>query len=235
MSFYYNADEDLTFIVTKDGEEISKHEKNRFGYYKSVRTPKQGFEGRLTQNGNIYEFNLEVALDAANAGFFQFLVEGENDTLIDDRALLLIKNKGEPITFINGQPAFQSSTQTGINKISLESGFSNSSIYYTLDGSLPSFESALYEGPFNLDRTCTIRALAYNEDFSSTAEADPVILSVLPERTLQISGNFGMGTFELKPNKSTYIDGEVVSIIFIAKPGYQFNGVQGVSRLDRRS
>ncbi len=36
-------------------------------------------------------------------------------------------------------------------------------IYYTLDGSEPNEASTLYEGPFPLERSATIRAIAYNE------------------------------------------------------------------------
>jgi hypothetical protein len=49
-------------------------------------------------------------------------------------------------------------------------------IYYTTDGSEPTVESALYTGPFVVDKNCTIKAIAvrtnyYNSDIS-TAQVD---------------------------------------------------------------
>ena len=52
------------------------------------------------------------------------------------------------------------------------------SVYYTLDGTEPSQESTLYTAPFSVSETCTVKAIAYDQDdnASSIAAAEFTIL-----------------------------------------------------------
>ena len=47
--------------------------------------------------------------------------------------------------------------------VTLRTLYNDRPIYYTLDGSEPTASSTLYEGPFPLERSATIRAITYNE------------------------------------------------------------------------
>ena len=52
------------------------------------------------------------------------------------------------------------------------------SVYYTLDGTEPSLESTLYTAPFTVSETCTVKAIAYDQEdnASSIAAAEFTIL-----------------------------------------------------------
>ena len=78
-------------------------------------------------------------------------------------------------------------------EITLSTSFEGGAIFYTLDGSEPSFESALYDEPFTVSKTTGIRAVAYKEDFSELAEADPVFINIVPNYNLNVSVE-GQGT-----------------------------------------
>ena len=47
--------------------------------------------------------------------------------------------------------------------VTLRTLYNDRPIYYTLDGSEPSASSTLYDGPFPLERSATIKAISYNE------------------------------------------------------------------------
>lgn len=50
-----------------------------------------------------------------------------------------------------------------IPMVQLRTLYNDRPVYYTLDGSEPTASSTLYEGPFPLERSATIKAIAYNE------------------------------------------------------------------------
>ena len=54
-------------------------------------------------------------------------------------------------------------TENGFPMVSLRTLYGDRPIYYTLDGSEPNQGSILYTGPFPLERSATIKAIAYNE------------------------------------------------------------------------
>ena len=76
-----------------------------------------------------------------------------------------------------GETQFEESTQVSM---SAESG---ASIYYTLDGSVPSAESTLYSAPITLTDTTTVKAIAIKDGVSSSVTS----------RTYTKGGNAGGG------------------------------------------
>ena len=76
-----------------------------------------------------------------------------------------------------GETQFEESTQVSM---SAESG---ASIYYTLDGSVPTAESTLYSAPITLSDTTTVKAIAIKDGVSSSVTS----------RTYTKGGNAGGG------------------------------------------
>lgn len=72
------------------------------------------------------------------------------------------------------EPIITTQTATGGIEISM-SADDNAKIYYTTDGSTPSPQSQIYDKPFTVLQTCTIRAVAayqFNGSRSNTVQAD---------------------------------------------------------------
>ena len=79
-----------------------------------------------------------------------------------------------------GETQFEESTQVSM---SAEAG---ATIHYTLDGSTPTAESTLYEGPITLSETTTVKAIAIKDGVSSSVTS----------RTYTKGGNAGGGDGE---------------------------------------
>ena len=62
--------------------------------------------------------------------------------------------------------------------VALRTIYDDRDIYYTLDGSEPTASSTLYEGPFPLERSATIRAITYN-DYGEGVISEQYLLSHL--------------------------------------------------------
>ena len=80
----------------------------------------------------------------------------------------------------SGNTQFEESTQVTM------SGPTGSEIHYTLDGTVPTAESTLYEGPITLSETTTVKAIAIKDGVSSSVTS----------RTYTKGGNAGGGDGE---------------------------------------
>lgn len=64
----------------------------------------------------------------------------------------------------------------GIQEVSMTASEASSQIYYTLDGSEPTMQSTLYEGPFNIDTSLQVNAKAYKPGYSGATSRASYIL-----------------------------------------------------------
>ena len=117
-------------------------------------------------------FNASVASLAAGLHQLGFRAEdaSSNWSTIN---WLPVQVPGTPLVLLNGQ--FYSNnvviTTNGASyQVTLTSAYPNSTIFYTTDGSDPN-GGATYSGPFNVAAPFSIRAIAYSQDFSQSAEA----------------------------------------------------------------
>jgi hypothetical protein len=129
---------------------------------------------------------------------------------------------GMPAVFVDG--AFVSGgsvAREGSARISLLTTFTNGSILYTLDGSTPAYFSSPYSGPWTMNRSATIRALAYDATFTQSWEADPVHVVITPTYPLVVS-SAGGGTVTLAPFNTLFPSNTMVALRAVPAPGWSF-------------
>jgi hypothetical protein len=85
---------------------------------------------------------------------------------------------GAPVVFVNGYAIAASATQTNAAAIELQTSLPNGLIFFTLDGSSPQ-SGQLYTGPFSINESVALRAVAYSADFAMSAETGPVAVSIV--------------------------------------------------------
>jgi hypothetical protein len=105
--------------------------------------------------------------------------------------------------------------------IQLTNVYKNGDIFYTLDGSAPSFMSYYYNGPFILTQSATLRALGYSPDFFQSAESDPVSIVIVPAYTLTATTPGG-GSVTLSPPGGIYVSNSLVTVTATAANGWTF-------------
>jgi hypothetical protein len=133
---------------------------------------------------------------------------------------------GAPLVLVNQDPGYEFNfTNSPTIEVSMSTTFATGRIHYTLDGSAPTTNSARYLAPFRVQRTATIRAIAYGLDGSS-GEADPVRVNVWETYTLLLISTPG-GSVRAEPAAASYPSNSVVSLLAVAEPGWQFVGWTG--------
>ena len=73
----------------------------------------------------------------------------------------------------------------------------NATVYYTLDGSLPTTNSFLYSGPFVLTNTATVNANAFEATFNNSVATNNVFV-IVPALYFTAPGAFGDGGFQVQ-------------------------------------
>ena len=96
-------------------------------------------------------------------------------------------------------------------QVAMSTTFSvGASIYYTLDGSAPDYTKTFYSGSFALTHSATIRAVAYNQPFTASAEAAPITVQMFGAAT------DGGGSVSLSPAPGSGFDGYVTNTLVTA-------------------
>ena len=118
--------------------------------------------------------------------------------------------------------------KTESTTVSFFTHFKGDEIFYTLDGSKPTFTSTPYTAPFQLAESATIRAIAYSADFTSSLEAEPVKFRLLTTYSLNV-GTSGGGVAIIDPPDGPYVEGSEVTLTAKAEGDWKFIGWQGDS------
>ncbi|MDA7676474.1 leucine-rich repeat protein [bacterium] len=105
--------------------------------------------------------------------------------------------------------------------VSLFTHFPEGKIFYTLDGTKPTFTSTPYTAPFQLTESVTIQAIAYAASFTKPVEAGPATLRILQAHLLSL-GSAGGGTTNLGATDRLYPEGTEVTLTAKPEAGWQF-------------
>jgi hypothetical protein len=124
--------------------------------------------------------------------------------------------------FANGQLLTNSQYSFGSSAtIQLRNVYTNGDVFYTLNGSAPTFQSTLYTGSFTISNNVILRALGYSADFFEYGELDPIAISIVPNYTLSVSTPGG-GTVSVSPTNTLYPSGSVVTLTATPATGWAF-------------
>lgn len=126
---------------------------------------------------------------------------------------------GTPAVFAAGQFVLGNVAKRGPVQISLQTSFVGGTMLYSLDGSDPRTSPRLYTGPFTVQESALLRAVAYNSAFSASVEMDPRQISILPVLTVSTTGG---GTVSIAPPSGPYFSNSVAQITAQPGPGCTF-------------
>jgi hypothetical protein len=135
---------------------------------------------------------------------------------------------GTPAVFVDGQFATGAVVQAAsdIAQVTMLTTFPNGRIFFTVDGSAPSLFSRVYTAPFTLQRTTIIRARAWDANFVTSVEADPLTIFIEPFYALS-AATAGGGVVLASPGNPGYRRGTSVTLTATPEPGWNFLGWLG--------
>jgi hypothetical protein len=106
-------------------------------------------------------------------------------------------------------------------QVRLQPFYTNSLIYYTLDGTEPSFISTEYTRPFTLAASATVRAISYRADFLESTGSPAIEVQIVPDVVLT-NETLGGGIVQFDPPGPVYSSNTVVSMTAMPGPGWLF-------------
>lgn len=111
--------------------------------------------------------------------------------------------------------------RTNAPVVRIQSFITNAAVFYTLDGSEPSFISSEYTGPFPVNASGTLRAIAYSSDFSTSSLSPAVELQIIPDVVLT-NLTPGGGVVQFDPAGAVYPSNSMVRVTAVPAAGWQF-------------
>jgi hypothetical protein len=187
-----------------------------------------GSAGGLNYQWQFNGTNLPLATNSALAlpsvslnqeGSYQVVVTGTYGSVTSSPAMLEVR----PI-FVSANGSLLTGTNytfIGPTTISLVTGFTNGSIYYTLNGSQPSFSTAYYPSPITVRQSGLLQAVAYSADFSQYGAMPPIAITIIPVYGINYLPSFG-GSVSASPSNSPYVTGSLVNLQATPNEGWMF-------------
>lgn len=127
---------------------------------------------------------------------------------------------GMPAIFVDEVFTVESSASVrAATTVLLHTTFPNGTILFTLDGSEPDFSSRIYYGPFPVKESVTLRAIAYNADFTQAVPSDPVEIVILPTLSTSTAGG---GSVAMDPPDGAYLGDGTATVTAMPAPGWTF-------------
>ncbi len=156
----------------------------------------------------------------SDGGLYSVTVSNDLGVVVSSNALLVVTAFGAPVVRADDEVVVGTVTRTASTTLTLATAFPQGYIFYTLDGSAPTFSAPLYAGPFTISNTVVVRALALSSDFSQQAEAPAVTIFVLLYSVQVTSGGGGVAT--VFPVQSYYTSNSLVTFTATPNGGWSF-------------
>ncbi len=190
-------------------------------------TPPLSYQWQLNTTNILGATNSSLVLSnaqAAHVGSYTVVVSNSVNSVTSAPANLkviyvLAFGNGQPLT--NSQHSFVDSVS-----IQLQTLLTNGTLFYTLDGSTPSFASPQYLGPFQVNQSSFLRVVTYSADFFQFYEADAIALIIIPTYTITATTPGG-GSISFNPTNSSYASNTLVTVTATPTNGWTFMAWQG--------
>jgi hypothetical protein len=181
-----------------------------------------GYQWRLNGLDLPWATNSSLTLSnvqPSDAGLYSLRITNAAGSVTSSNALLKVTvvyafGNGDLLT--NAQIAFGISAT-----IQLRNVYTNGDLFYTLDGTTPTYESFQYTGPFTISNSVILRALGYSVDFFEYGELDPIAVLIEPNYTLSYSTSGG-GVVSANPTNIIYPGQSVVTLTAAPASGWTF-------------
>ncbi len=110
-------------------------------------------------------------------------------------------------------------TARGPAVVTIQNPYTDGTVFYTLDGSSPATNGALYAGPLLVTQTATLHVIAYTADFLHSSEADPLAIVILPNL---VTATAGGGSVAIAPPDGPYFSNSTAVVTATPAPGWTF-------------
>lgn len=166
------------------------------------------------------------AIDSTNAGNYSVVVSNPLGTATSSNVAVVVYIPGTPLVRVNGALAVGSIDTVGPTTLSIDGGFAEGMIFYTLDGSVPNLGSDIYSGPITVTNSVVVRALGLDLGSFATAEAPALAVNVLPTYGLTLT-TLGNGTVSANPSSGPYGSNSTVTVTAAAATDWVFDHWSG--------
>jgi uncharacterized repeat protein (TIGR02543 family) len=157
----------------------------------------------------------------SDAGVYAFSASNVFGSVTSSNAVLkvqVITVVGNGLVLSNAEYVFSNST---VLTVQLQNAYTNGAMFYTLDGTTPTFFSTFYSGPFGVTQSSVLRVLGYDANFVQSSVSDPISLVFAPTYALSASTPGG-GIVSVNPTNSTYLSNSMVTVTAAASNGWTF-------------
>ncbi len=180
-----------------------------------------GATGLASYSSETFSLTL-TNIQLAQSGHYSIVVTNPAGSVTSSPASLSLY--GTPAILADGQAVVATATRNYSSTVTLQTAFPGGYVFYTLDGTTPTFSSPFYTGPITITNSTTIRALSLSLDFSQYLPCPPAQIIIL-KNALTLSG--GGGYISANPSQPLYESGTVVTLTAIPELGWTFDHWQG--------